>query len=136
MARAVSWNWELQIDDDVIHPLEIGEFGEGEEGRIEVADGDRKYKIRDQIFNIDEIMVKILIKKDRYYYDVMQNWCIGGSTKNVFLVARDSAHVAQMTFLLSNTDCAMGKHNGVNRQSKEADTKTYYVIPDYVEEVI
>jgi len=136
MARAVSWNWELQIDDDVVHPFELGEFGEGEEGRIEVADGDRKYKIRDQIYNIDELMVKILIKKDRKYYDVMQRWCLSGETKNIFLVGRDSAHVAQMTFLLSNADCAMGKHNAVNRQNKEADTKTYYVIPDYVDEVI
>lgn len=136
MARAVSWNWELQVNNDVIHPLELGEFGEGEEGRIEVADGDRKYKIRDQIFNIDEIMVTILIKKDRYYYDVMQDWCMSGETRNVFLVARDSAHEAQMTLLLSNCDCAMGKHNAFNRASKEADKKTYYLIPDYVEEVL
>jgi hypothetical protein len=135
MARAVSWNWELQVDGKTIHPLEISEFGEGEEGRIEVADGDRKYKIRDQIWNIDEITVTILIKKDRYYYRIMQDWSVSGATKNVYLIARDMAHVPQMTFLLSDTDCAMGKHNAFNRASKEADKKKFHLIPDFVEEV-
>jgi hypothetical protein len=135
MARAVSWNWEIEVDSKTIYPLEIGPFGEGEEGRLEVADGDRKYKIRDQIFNIDEIMIVILIKTDRYYYDILQDWSISGATKNVFLIARDSAKVPQMTFLCSDTDLAMGKHNGFNRQNKEPDKKTYYMIPEYVEEV-
>lgn len=133
--RAVSWNWELQVNDAVVHPLEIGEFGEGEEGRIEVADGDRKYKIRDQIFNVDEIPVTILIKKDRYYYEVMQDWCLSGETRTAFLVARDSAHEIQMTFRLANCDCAMGKHNAFDRANKEPDKKTYYLIPDDVEEI-
>lgn len=135
MARAVSWNWELEVDGQTIHPLEIGEFGEGEEGRIEVADGDRKYKIRDQIYNIDEITLTILIKMDRYYYNIMQDWCVSGATKNVFLIARDSAKVAQMTLLCTNTQLAMGKHNAFNRQSKEADKKKYFMIPEYVEEI-
>jgi hypothetical protein len=135
MARAVSWNWKIVVDGKDVHPLELGEFGEGEEGRIEVADGDRKYKIRDQIFNIDEIEVTILIKKDRYYYQIMQDWCLSGQTKNVYLVALDSVHVPQMTFLLSNTDLAMGKHNAFNRQNKEADKKKYFMIPDFVEEI-
>jgi hypothetical protein len=134
-SRAVSWNWELKVDDQTIHPLEIAEFGEGEEGRIEVADGDRKYKIRDQIFNIDEIEVRILITKDRFEYDIMQHWCTSGETKNVYLIARDSAKETQMTFLLTNTDLAMGKHNAFNRKNKEEDTKRYFMIPEYVDEI-
>lgn len=136
MARAVSWNWELHIDNNIIHPLEIGEFGEGEEGRIKVADGSRKYSIRDQIFDIGEIEVTILITKDRYEYDLMQNWSLSGETRTVFLVARNSAREATMTYRLCNTDLAMGRHNAFNRNSKEADTKKYWMIPEYVEEVI
>lgn len=135
-ARAVSWNWELVIDDNIINVLEISEFGEGEEGRIKVADGDRAYMIRDQIFDIGEIKIKILITKDRYEYDIMQDWCLSRETKDVFLVARDGAKVAQMTYLCSATDLAMGKHNAFNRKSKEEDTKEYIMIPYYVEEVI
>ena len=136
MARAVSYNWEIVVDDQTIHPVEIGEFGEGEEGRIEVADGDRKYKIRDQIFNIDEIETTILLRKDRYEYDIMQNWCISGETKDVFLIGRDSAKVAQLTFLLTNTDCAMGKFTAFNRKSKDELRKKYMLLPEYVEEII
>lgn len=133
--RAVSWNWELQIGKKTVHPLEVGEFGEGEEGRIEVADGDRKYKIRDQIFNIDEIPVTILIKRDRDYYNTMQEWCLSGESRNVYLIARDSAKVIQMKFLLRDTELAMGKHNAFNRQSKEPDKKKYFMIPWEVEEI-
>lgn len=136
MARAVSYNWEIVVDDQTIHPVEIGEFGEGEEGRIEVADGDRKYKIRDQIFNIDEIETTILLRKDRYEYDIMQNWCISGETKDIFLIGRDSAKVAQLTFLLTNTDCAMGKLTAFNRKSKDELRKKYHLLPEYVEEII
>lgn len=135
MARAVSYNWSIMVDDQEIHPVEIGEFGEGEEGRIEVADGDRKYKIRDQIFNIDEIEVTILLRKDRYEYDIMQDWCISGETKDVFLIGRDSAKVAQLTFLLTNTDCAMGKFTPFNRKSKDELRKKYMLLPEYVEEI-
>jgi hypothetical protein len=135
MSRATSLNWELQVDGQIIHLLEIGEFGEGEEGRIEVADGDRKYKIRDQIFNIDEIEITVLITRLREYYNILQNWCLSGETKDVFLVGRDSAHIPRMTFLLSETDLAMGKKNAFNRVSKEADKKKYWMIPYYVEEI-
>jgi hypothetical protein len=136
MSRAVSYNWEIDIDGQIIHPAEIGEFGEGEEGRIEVADGDRKYKIRDQIFNIDEIEVTILLRKTREEYDIMQDWCTSGVTKDVFLIGRDSAKVAQLTFLLTNTDCAMGKLSAFNRKSKDELRKKFVLLPEYVEEII
>lgn len=136
MSRATSYNWELVVDGFTIHLLELGEFGEGEEGRIEVADGDRKYRIRDQIFDIGEIEITILITRRREYYDVLQRWCLSGETKNVFLIGRDSAHVPMMTFLLTDTDIAMGKKNAFNRQSKEADKKKYWLLPWFVEEII
>jgi hypothetical protein len=63
MGRANSWNVELHIGQNIIHPLEVGEMGEGEEGRIKVADGSRAYQVRDQIFDIGEIPITILLKK-------------------------------------------------------------------------
>ena len=135
MARAVSYNWSIEVDGVEIHPVEIGEFGEGEEGRIEVADGDRKYKIRDQIFNIDEIEVTILVRKDRFEYDIMQDWCTSGETKNVYLIGRDSAKVAQLVFELTNTDLAMGKLTAFNRKSKDELRKKYMMLPEYVTDI-
>lgn len=119
-----------------MHPLEISEFGEGEEGRIKVADGSRKYNIRDQIFDIGEFEVTILITKDRFEYDILQEWCTSGETRDCYLVGRDSQGIAQITYLLTNTDLAMGRKNAFNRNSKEADTKKYFLIPEYCEEVI
>ena len=147
MARAVSWNWELHFDNahtSVIYPTSVGEFGEGEEGRIDVADGDRKYKIRDQIYAINEIEITILIKNDRREYDLMQEWCMKGATRNMWLVAkgagRDTAsggtgREEKMRFLLGNCQCAMGKKSAFDRQSKTFDSKKYFLIPETVEEV-
>lgn len=147
MGRAVSWNWELHFDDqhsNIIRPTSLGEFGEGEEGRIEVADGDRKYKIRDQIYAIDEIEITILVKSDRIEYDLMQAWCTSGETKNVWLVAKGagrdvdsggSGREEVMRFLLGNCQCAMGKKNAFDRQAKTFDTKKYFLIPETVEEI-
>jgi hypothetical protein len=136
MARANSWNVEVEIDGQTIHPLELGELGEGEEGRIKVADGSRAYQVRDQIFDIGEIMMKILVTSDRYEYDICQAWCTSGQSKNVYVIFRDSAKAARLTYLLTNTQLAMGKKNAFNRNSKEVDTKTYTMLPEYVEEVI
>jgi len=136
MGRATSYNWEIEIDGKTIHPLSIGEFGEGEEGRVETADGNRKYKVRDQIFNIDEIEVVILITDDRNYYDIMQEWCLKGDIKDIYIIGRNAAGEAAMTFLCSNCDCAMGKKSPFDRKSKSEDTKKYMILPEYVEEII
>ena len=145
MSRATSYNWEIEVNGNTIHPLEMSEFSEGEEGRIETADGggmgmgpgiSRKYKVKDQVFNIGEIEVTILIQRHRAYYEVLQAWVVTGGIYDVFLIGRNSAGVAQMTFLLTNCECAMGKKNAFSRKSKTEDTKKYYLIPEFVEEVI
>jgi hypothetical protein len=137
MARAYSLNWELEIDGQIIHPLEIGEFGEGEEGRIKVADGSRKYSVRDQIFDIGEIPVTILMTRDRYEYDIMQAWSTSGVVKEtVILRGRDGQRNAMITYILSDVELAMGQHNAFNRDSKEVDKKKYVMLPFLVEEMI
>ena len=136
MARATSYNAEIVIDGQTIYPLEISELGEGEEGRIDVADGSRKYKVRDQIFDIGEVAVTILLTKDRYEYEIMQDWCIIGDVKDVYVIYRNSAQEARLTYLLTNCELAMGKKNAFNRNSKEVDTKKYTLLPEFIEEVI
>jgi hypothetical protein len=145
MGRAVSWNWEVWVAEgaeNYIYPVEVGEFGEGEEGRIEVADGDRKYKIKDQIYNIDEIELTILLRhKDWREYDLLQGWADDGTVKDVWLVARGNGRDVSsggtgrnisMKYLLQNTQCAQGKHQGFNRKNKEEDRKKFFLIPEFV----
>lgn len=136
MARATSYNVEVVFDGHTIYPLELGELGEGEEGRIKVADGSRAYQVRDQIFDIGEIPITILITKDRYEYELMQDFCISGAVKDVYVIFRNSAGEARLTYLLTNTECAMGKKNAFNRNSKEVDTKKYTLLPEFVEEIV
>jgi hypothetical protein len=158
MARGTSWNYEILIPSagsggtpssqgGTVYPLEIGEFGEGEEGRIVVADGDRKYKIRDQIFDIGEIPVTILVRADYDQpgseYQIMQDWCNSGSVKDgVYIIARGAGrdNVApgrsqELRILCDQVQLAMGKHSAFNRGSKTVDTKQYYMIPETVSEV-
>lgn len=137
MARATSYNYEIQLaDGSVIHPLMIGEFSEGEEGRIDVADGSRKYKVRDQIFDIGEVEITILLTNDRYEYDLMQEWCLAGTIQDIYVIGRNAAGEAAITWLFTNCDTAMGKKNEFDRNSKAVDTKKYFLLPEYIEEVL
>ena len=143
MARATSFNWELHISEnatDVIYPSSLGEFGEGEEGRLDVADGDRKYKIRDQIYDIGEVECTILIKDDFRELTLMDRWASSGLSRPVWLVAKGagkdnvgSGRVTTMTYLLTNCQCAMGKKNAFDRQSKTHESKKYFLIPEEIE---
>lgn len=139
MTRAVSWNWEIQVDNVTIYPSQIGEFGEGEEGRIKVADGDRKYNIRDQIFDIDEIPLTVLkragVTAPDIQYTTLQDWCLSGGTKDVYLIARDAGKNERMKFLCSNTQLAMGKLSQFDRKGKTELTKKFHMIPEDVEEI-
>jgi len=158
MSRAVSLNYEIQLPEGPaywIYPTSLGEFSEGEEGRIDVADGDRKYKIRDQIYAIDEIPFTILLRKDRREYNILQAWCkaVGDlAIKDpVYIVGRgagrdgmspaddnlttSSGREIVIKFELSNCECAMGKKSAFDRQSKTFDTMTYYLVPTDIEDV-
>ena len=134
MARATSLNVELVVDGKYIFPLELGEVGEGEESRIDVADGGRKYKVRDQIFDIGEVPVTILLTRDKYEYLIMQDWCISGAVKDVAVNYRDSARNIRFQYMMYNCECAMGKKNAFNRNSKEVDTKKYTLLPTDIED--
>jgi len=151
MGRAVSWNWELQFGGtqgdsavSTVYPTSLGEFSEGEEGRIDVADGDRKYKIRDQIYAIDEIEITVLIKDKREEYDALWDWANRGDTQDAWLVAKGAGRDTdsggggrqeRMVFLLSNCQCAMGKKSAFDRQSKTFETRKFFLIPEDIEEV-
>lgn len=147
MSRATSYNWEIQLSadpNDWIFPASLGEFGEGEEGRIKVADGDRAYQIRDQIYDIGEIEVVIYIKDDKREYNLMQEWCYAGNARDIWIVARGAGRDIEsggdgreetMRFLLRNTECAMGKKSAFDRNAKAFDSKTYMLIPEFVEDV-
>jgi hypothetical protein len=153
--RAVSWNWELHMGstpDLWIYPSTVGEFSEGEEGRLSVADGDRKYKIRDQIYEVDEIPISILLRKDRREYNLLKTWAKAtgdDAVRDVWLVAKGAGRDAQspsgvgavgagreetMRFILYNCECAMGKKNAFDRQAKTFDTMMFYLISTDIEE--
>jgi len=157
MSRGVSWNYEVHLGStpaEWVYPTSIGEFSEGEEGRIDVADGDRKYKIRDQIYMVDEIQIVILLRKDRREYNLMQDWCRATGPdavkESVLIVAKGAGRDAQspvegatvgdgreetMVWALYNCECAMGKKSAFDRQSKTFDTMTYFLIPTDIEEL-
>ncbi len=135
MARAQSYNWEMEVEGSTVYPLSIGDFSEGEEGRIEVADGNRTYKIRDQVFSVDEVEVKILVKNDRIEYDLMQNFVKSGKPRDVFIIGRDAVGTTRMTYLFSNCECTFGKKSGFDRKSKAEETRSYFLIPEDIVEV-
>lgn len=135
MGRAISLNWEIDIDGKTIYPKSIGEFSPGEEGRIDVADGDRKYKIRNQIREIGEVQVTILLKKDRYEYDIMNAFARSGRPRDIFVIGRDAEDKAAFTYRFKNCDCTEGKKSAFDRSSKTEDTLTYFLIPDDIEEM-
>ena len=149
MARATSYNWEIQLSadpNDWVFPASIGEFGPGEEGRIKVSDGDRSYQIRDQIYDIGEIEVVIYIKEDKREYALMEAWCndLTNPARDIWLVARGAGRDIDsggdgreetMRFLLRNTECAMGKMSAFDRNAKTFDSKRYMLLPEFVEDV-
>ena len=135
MARATSYNYEIEVNGQTIQPLKIGGFSEGEEGRIEVADGSRKYRVRNQIFDIGEIEVEILMTKRLGDYNIMQDWCLNGRTQNCSIIGRDAAGVRAVEWLLTDCEVAMGKKNDFDRNSKAIDTKKYFLLPLYIDQV-
>lgn len=145
MGRAVSWNWEIHLSENPeewIYPSTLGEFSEGEEGRIDVADGDRKYKIKDQIYAIDEVEAVILLRTDRREYDLLQSWARAGDTRDITVVAKGAGRDApagggrqeMMVFAFLNCQIAMGKKSAFDRQGKTFDTMTYFLIPEDIVE--
>lgn len=153
MARASSWNVEIILGSNgyTIYPAEIGEIGEGEEGRIKVADGDRAYQVRDQIFDIGEVPFTILLTDTGLQiapvarsvqssvgiseYSIVQEWCTSGRVEEaVYVIYRDSARVNKLQYTLTNVQCAMGKKNAFNRNGKEVDTHKYVMLPELIED--
>ncbi len=137
-ARAQSWNWELSFDGNVIPIQKLGELSEGgEEGRLEVVDGSRKYMIGDQIFGIGEIETSVLVKNknERREFDLMNDFAKSSRTRDVFAIGRDKQGFAQMTYLLSNCGLAKGKKSGFDRKSKTEEVHTFFLMPEDVEEI-
>lgn len=135
MSRATSYNAEIEIDGGTIHPMSIGEYSEGEEGKIEVTDGNIKYKIRDQIYSIEEVETEIYIHDDKRDYDIMQNWVKSGLPKDIYIIYRNGAGERMLEFLFKGCELSHGKKNAFDRNSKAADSKKYSLIPKEIIEV-
>lgn len=137
-ARAQSWNWELDLGGgEIVFIQTLGEISEGgQEGRIEVVDGSKKYRIGDQIYDIGEIETSVLIKNkiERRDYDLM-NAFSKARPKDIFAIGRDSQGVPQMTYLLSNCGCAKGTKGAFDRKSKAEETHKFVLMPEDVKEV-
>lgn len=128
MARATSYDWEIDIDGQIIYPNKIGELG-GEEGKIEVVDGESGYSIRDQVIKFSEISVEIDITDDRSQFDIMEKFVKDRRPRDVFIVGRDGNGTSKMTFLLEDCDCVSMNKSEFDRTSKTADIKTYELLP-------
>lgn len=135
MSRATSYNYEIEVDGKTIHPLELSEFGEGEEGRIKIQDGCIIYSARDEIVTTNEVRVTILIQENREYYNIFYQWVKSKAIKDIFIIGRNSAGLAKSTFLLTNCECVFDSRNKFNRKSKTEDIQIFSIIPEYIEEV-
>lgn len=138
-ARAQAWNWEVDLGGGQIIPVQkLGEFSEGgEEGRIEVVDGNKRYKIGDQIYMIDEIETSILVKNkgERFEYEAMKSFSESSIPRDVFAIARDGEGNPQMTYLFKNTRLARGKKSAFDRKSKTEELHTYFLLPEDIKEI-
>jgi hypothetical protein len=135
MSRAMSLNWEYEINGRTIYPLTLGEFSKGQDGLIEVADGEVKYKIPDQIKTIEEVETSILIKDDKEYYNAMEEFVESGESRDIYVIGRNSKREAVMTFLFVETRCSHGKKSGFDRKSKSEETKSYFLMPSDIMEI-
>lgn len=141
MSRMVSWNYHLEVNGFEIHPRTLGEFGEGDEGRVDAADGTRKYKVRDNIWDIGEIEVTIYLR-EKYAtanseFLIMEAWCANNELYDVYIIGTDITGVGteKIIWLCSQCELAKGKKNGFDRNSKEVDYVKYYILPQNVERV-
>lgn len=138
MARMMSLNFHLEIADGVeVHPKTLGEFGEGDEGRIEAADGNRKYRVRDNIWDIGEIETEIYLRDNWSHpeseFSRMESWCNNNEIRDIYIVGTDITTNQKIAWLLSQCELAKGKKNGFDRNSKEVDSVKYYILPQSVE---
>ncbi len=137
MARTQSLNYHLELDDGrIIEPRSLSEFGEGDEGRIEVADGARKYRTRDNIFDIGEIKTEIYLR-DHWYeptseFSVMQEWSNKNLKKDIFIIGTDITGDEKIAWYCTQCELAKGKKNDFDRNSKAIDFVTYYILPQDV----
>lgn len=139
MSRIQSWNWHLEIGvGSQVHPVSLGEFGEGDEGRIEVADGSRKYRIRDNIWDIGEIECILYLRDDSLQpnseYLRMEALCNNNVATDIYIVATDITGLSneKMVWLCKQCEVTKGKKNAFDRNSKAADTVKYFILPQEV----
>jgi len=135
MARAQSLNWEIEVKGKTVHPLTLGEFSEGIEGEIEVADGNEAYTIPDQILKTEAVDCAILIQDDKTYYKIMQAYANSKQPEDIYVIGRDSDEVAQLTFLFESTRCVFQNKSAFDRKGKAEETKNYKLIPKTITEI-
>lgn len=133
MAKAQSYNWEVEIGEKTIYPKVIAEFSTREEGRIEVTDGNVKYKIPDQISMVDEVEIDILIKPGLEEVKILEDAKIG--TRDIFVVGRNGAGKAELTYVFTDCGVASGKKSASDRSSKTEETQKFILLPADIERV-
>jgi hypothetical protein len=135
--RNLSLNYEIQVDGKTYYPISVAEFApDGEEGRIEVADGGVKYKIRDGIRVMDEVEVVFPLRQTQNAdIDAFNQWVSSGATKDVFVVGKDGEQRVKEKFLFADCECSSGKKSGFDRKSKAESTRKYYLLPREISSV-
>lgn len=129
MGRPTSLNWEWLIGGKTVKHKSHTEFANGgEEGELDVYDGDQKYQIGNQIFATEKMDVVILVKDDKEDLQVMEDFCKTYASQDIFLIGRDVNGVEKRRILFQASTCKAGKNSKFDRASKEADTKTYSIM--------
>jgi hypothetical protein len=134
MARAQSYNWELDIGGDTVYPKVVGEFSPRENGLLEVTDGDRKYSIDDQISAISPVEIDVLIKKGLVEVKILEA-AAKAAPQDMFLIGRDGAGAAALTYLFSACGVTVGKKSGSDRSSKAEEIQKFMLLPEDIERV-
>jgi len=130
MSRVQSLSYELQIDNDTIYPISIGEFASGGVQNTATAfDGDVEYDYITGIRKVEQIPIEINKKRDKLEYNVMENWCKSFESKDVTIVGRDpNGNAVEQTALLE-CQCSRDKGNTKDRGSKESEKAKYNLLP-------
>ena len=131
MGRALSLNYELELDGKTIDLLDMAEFTPGgAEGTIEAADGDVKYPIRDGIKVTEPVEVTLNVKRnDTEDIEAMEKWVEDASVKDAFIIGRDSGRNIHENYMFEECECVSGKKSASDKKSKSESTRKFLLLP-------
>ena len=131
MTRVISTNDKLQIDGKDFFPIAIAEYSpQGEEERIDVADGDLKYKIRSGIRMIEEIEVTFNVHRtENEELELMDGFVDNKDVKDVSIICEDAAGNVIENYLLEDCEFVRSKKSAFDRKAKTENTRKYFLLP-------